>query len=77
MPVVAENQTNSIIGTRDNIVTGQAKKKIEYILIPFYTTDPLIPQGPKDSEEDIGMKPIEVNESGAFDKCEEDEQDTR
>ncbi|GJT67419.1 putative ribonuclease H-like domain-containing protein [Tanacetum coccineum] len=33
--------------------------------------------GPKDSEEDVGMKPIVVNESGASDKCEEDDQDTR
>ncbi|GJR91376.1 hypothetical protein Tco_0215387 [Tanacetum coccineum] len=38
-------------GTRDNIVVGQAKKKKEheqeYILIPFYTTDPLISEDPK------------------------------
>ncbi|GJW68229.1 putative ribonuclease H-like domain-containing protein [Tanacetum coccineum] len=69
---VAENQTNGIVGTRDNIVAGQAEKKIEpeqeYILIPFCTTDPLISQGPKDSEEDVSMKPIEVNESGASNK---------
>ncbi|GJR91056.1 putative ribonuclease H-like domain-containing protein [Tanacetum coccineum] len=81
VPVVAGNQTNGIAGTRDNIVAGQAEKKIEpeqeYILIPFCTTDPLISQGPKDSEEDVGMKPTEVNESGASDKGEEDEQDTR
>ncbi|GJW52263.1 hypothetical protein Tco_0093614 [Tanacetum coccineum] len=61
VPVVAGNQTNSIAGTRDNIVTSQAEKKIEpeqeYILIPFCTTDPLISQGPKDSEEDSGMNP--------------------
>ncbi|GJZ39907.1 putative ribonuclease H-like domain-containing protein [Tanacetum coccineum] len=78
---VAGNQTNGIAGTRDNIVAGQAEKKIEpeqeYILIPFCTTDPLISQGPKDSEEDVSMKPTEVNESGASDKGEEDEQDTR
>ncbi|GKC89467.1 retrovirus-related pol polyprotein from transposon TNT 1-94 [Tanacetum coccineum] len=59
--VVAGNQTNSIAGTRDNIVTGQAKKKTEpeqeYILIPFCITNPLISQGPKDSEEDSRMKP--------------------
>ncbi|GKD16472.1 putative ribonuclease H-like domain-containing protein, partial [Tanacetum coccineum] len=59
----------------------QAEKKTkpeqEYILIPFCTTDPLISQGPKDSEEDVGMKPTKVNESGASDKGEEDEQDTR
>ncbi|GKC73946.1 putative ribonuclease H-like domain-containing protein [Tanacetum coccineum] len=79
--VIAGNQTNSIAGKRDNIVAGQAKKKIEpeqeYILIPFWTTDPLISQGPKDSEEDVGMKPTKVNKSGASDKGEEDEQDTR
>ncbi|GJV05654.1 hypothetical protein Tco_1343310 [Tanacetum coccineum] len=79
--VVVGNQTNGIAGTKDNIVAGQAQKekepKQEYILIPFCTTDPLISQGPKDSEEDAGMKPTEVNESGAFDKGEEDDQDTR
>ncbi|GKD32473.1 ribonuclease H-like domain-containing protein [Tanacetum coccineum] len=46
VPVVAGKQTNGIAGTRDYIITGQAKKKIEpkqeYILIPFCTTDPLI-----------------------------------
>ncbi|GJY50829.1 putative ribonuclease H-like domain-containing protein, partial [Tanacetum coccineum] len=77
----AGNQTNGIAGKRDNIVAGQAKKKIEpeqdYILIPFCTTDPLISQGSKDSEKDVGMKPTEVNESRASDKGEEDEQDTR
>ncbi|GJY13489.1 hypothetical protein Tco_0382798, partial [Tanacetum coccineum] len=81
VPVVAGNQTNGITKTRDNIVAGQAEKKTkpeqEYILIPFCTTDPLISQGPKDSEEDVGMKPTKVNESGASDKGEEDEQDTR
>ncbi|GJY43192.1 retrovirus-related pol polyprotein from transposon TNT 1-94 [Tanacetum coccineum] len=81
VPVVAENQTNGIGGTRDNIVAGQAEKKIEpekeYILIPFCTTNPLISQGPKDSKEDVGIKPTEVNESGASNKGEEDAQDTR
>ncbi|GJZ32958.1 ribonuclease H-like domain-containing protein [Tanacetum coccineum] len=33
--------------------------------------------GPKDSEEDVRMKPTEVNESGASDKGEEVDQDTR
>ncbi|GKC45146.1 putative ribonuclease H-like domain-containing protein [Tanacetum coccineum] len=59
VPVVAGNQTNGIAGTRDNIVTGQAEKKTEpeqeYILIPICTTNPLISQGPKDSEEDAGL----------------------
>ncbi|GKD35503.1 putative ribonuclease H-like domain-containing protein, partial [Tanacetum coccineum] len=70
-----------IAETRDNIVTGQAEKKTEpeqeFILIPFYTTDLLISQGPKDSKEDSGMKPTEVDESGALDKDEEDNQATR
>ncbi|GJQ95062.1 putative ribonuclease H-like domain-containing protein [Tanacetum coccineum] len=81
VPFVVRNQTNGIARTRDNIVTGQAKKKTEpkqeYILIPFCTTNPLISQGPKDSEEDFGMKPTEVDASGASDKYEEDDQATR
>ncbi|GJV55311.1 hypothetical protein Tco_1456316 [Tanacetum coccineum] len=60
---------------------GQAKKKTEpeqeYILIPICTTDPLISQGPKESEKDVGIKPTEVNVSGASDKDREDDQATR
>ncbi|GKA59108.1 retrovirus-related pol polyprotein from transposon TNT 1-94, partial [Tanacetum coccineum] len=81
VPVVAGNQTNGIVGTKDNIVAGQAQKEKdpeqEYILIPLCTTDPLISQGPKDSEGDAGMKPTEVDERGASDKNEKDAQDTR
>ncbi|GKD58208.1 putative ribonuclease H-like domain-containing protein [Tanacetum coccineum] len=81
MPVVVGNQTNGITGTRDNIVIGQAKKKIEheqeYILIPFCTTDPFISQGPKDSEEDSGMKLTEVDVNRASNKDGEDDQATR
>ncbi|GJV66027.1 putative ribonuclease H-like domain-containing protein [Tanacetum coccineum] len=79
--VVAGNQTNGIAGTRDNIVASQAKKKTEpkqeYILIPLCTTDPLISQGPKDSEEDSGMKSTKADVSGASDKDGEDDQATR
>ncbi|GJT13733.1 putative ribonuclease H-like domain-containing protein [Tanacetum coccineum] len=81
VPVVTGNQTNGIAGTRDNIVTRQAEKKTEpeqeYILIPFCTTDPLISQGPKDSEEDSGMKPTKLDVNGASDKDGEDDQATR
>ncbi|GKF78029.1 hypothetical protein Tco_0230499, partial [Tanacetum coccineum] len=67
--------------TRDNIIAGQAKKKTgpeqEYILIPICTIDPLISQGPKDSKEDAGVKPKEVDESEASDKDGKDEQDSR
>ncbi|GJS32060.1 putative ribonuclease H-like domain-containing protein [Tanacetum coccineum] len=80
VPIVAGNQTNGIAGTRDNIVTCQAEKKIEpeqeYILIPICTTDPLICQGPKDSKEDAEVKPIELDESEALDKDGKDDQDT-
>ncbi|GJR90793.1 putative ribonuclease H-like domain-containing protein [Tanacetum coccineum] len=81
VPTIIGNQTNGIAGTKDNIVTCQVEKKTEpgqeYILIPFGTTDPLISQGPKDSEEDSGMKPTEVYVSGASNKDGEDEQATR
>ncbi|GJR13502.1 retrovirus-related pol polyprotein from transposon TNT 1-94 [Tanacetum coccineum] len=81
VPVVAGNQTNGIAGTKDNIIAGQAEKKKapeqEYIIIPLYTTDPLISQGPKDSNEDGGMKPTEVDEGGASDNNGKDAQDTR
>ncbi|GKG02268.1 hypothetical protein Tco_0306973, partial [Tanacetum coccineum] len=54
MPVIAGNQTNGITRNKDNIVAGQAVKKIEpeqeYILIHLCTTDPLISQDPKDRE---------------------------
>ncbi|GKF65844.1 hypothetical protein Tco_0192361, partial [Tanacetum coccineum] len=39
--------------------------------------DPLISQGPKDSEGDTGMKPTEVDERGASNKNEKNAQDTR
>ncbi|GJV84987.1 ribonuclease H-like domain-containing protein [Tanacetum coccineum] len=78
---VAENQTNGIAGTRDNIVGGQAEKKKEpeqeYILIPFYTTNPLISQDPKVSEEDAEEKPTKMDEGGASDKDRKDKQATR
>ncbi|GJU52895.1 putative ribonuclease H-like domain-containing protein [Tanacetum coccineum] len=81
VPVVTGNQTNGIAGTRDNIIAGQAKKKAEpkqeYILIPICTTDPLICQGPKDSEEDARVKSTEVDESEALNKDGKDEQDSR
>ncbi|GJU20123.1 putative ribonuclease H-like domain-containing protein [Tanacetum coccineum] len=79
--VVTGNQTNGIARTRDNIVTGHAEKKTgreqEYILIPICTTDPLISQDPKVSEEDDEEKPTEMDESEALDKDGEDDQATR
>ncbi|GJS71372.1 putative ribonuclease H-like domain-containing protein [Tanacetum coccineum] len=81
VPVVVGNQTNGIAGSRDNIVAGQAEKKAEpeqeYIQIPICTTDPLISQGPKESEEDARVKPTEVDKSKASNKDGKDEQDSR
>ncbi|GKD34398.1 ribonuclease H-like domain-containing protein, partial [Tanacetum coccineum] len=72
VPVVVGNQTNGIVRTRDNIITGQAEKKTEpkqkYILIPICTTDPLIFQDPKVSKEDVEEKPTEMDENRASDK---------
>ncbi|GJY03703.1 putative ribonuclease H-like domain-containing protein, partial [Tanacetum coccineum] len=75
--VFADNQTNGIVGTKDNIVAGQAEKKEpeqEYIMIPFCTTDPLISQGPKNSEENARKKPTKVDESGVLDNGGQDDQ---
>ncbi|GKC41176.1 putative ribonuclease H-like domain-containing protein [Tanacetum coccineum] len=72
VPALTGNQINRIAGTKDNIVTGQDEKKTEpeqeFILIPFCTTDPLISQGPKDSEEYSGIKPQEGSLKGYFNK---------
>ncbi|GJS31834.1 putative ribonuclease H-like domain-containing protein [Tanacetum coccineum] len=81
VPVAAGNKTNGITGTKDNIVAGQAQKEKEpeqeYILIPLCTTDPLISQGPKDSEGDAGMKPTEVDENEVSDKSGKHDQEAR
>ncbi|GJX89035.1 hypothetical protein Tco_0341049 [Tanacetum coccineum] len=53
------------------------KKNLNKILIPLCITDPLISQGPKDSEGDAGIKHTEVDERGASDKNKKDAQDTR
>nr|GEV91978.1 putative ribonuclease H-like domain-containing protein [Tanacetum cinerariifolium] len=76
--VVTGNQTNGIAGTKDNIVAGQAKKKKEleqeYHLLHICIINPLISQGPKDSEVDAGKKAIEVDESGVSDNGRQDDQ---
>ncbi|GJT10483.1 putative ribonuclease H-like domain-containing protein [Tanacetum coccineum] len=49
----------------------------EYILIPICTTDPLIFQDPKVSEETVKEKPTEMEENGALDKDGKDDQAIR
>ncbi|GKG18836.1 hypothetical protein Tco_0375935, partial [Tanacetum coccineum] len=65
----------------DNIVAGHTQKEKdpeqEYILIPLCITNPLISQGPRDSEGDAGMNLTKVDERGASDKNEKDAQDTK
>nr|GEW50854.1 retrovirus-related Pol polyprotein from transposon TNT 1-94 [Tanacetum cinerariifolium] len=79
--VVAVFQTNDIAGTKDNIVEDQAEKKKEheqeYILIPIFTTDPLISQGPKDSAVNVRKKATEVHESQVSKNGKHDDQVTR
>ncbi|GJV02715.1 putative ribonuclease H-like domain-containing protein [Tanacetum coccineum] len=81
VPIAAGNKTNGIAGDKDNIVAVQAQKEKEheqeYILIPLFTTDPLISQGPKDCEGDAGIKPTEVDENEASDKSGKHDQGAR
>nr|GEY89935.1 ribonuclease H-like domain-containing protein [Tanacetum cinerariifolium] len=79
--VVVGFQTNSIAGTKDNIVAGQAEKKKEpeqeYILIPIDTTNLLISQGPKDSAVEARKKTTKVDESQVSDNGRQDDKVTR
>ncbi|GJW78729.1 retrotransposon protein, putative, ty1-copia subclass [Tanacetum coccineum] len=65
--IEAVNQTNGIVGTRDNIVASQAEKnkepEQEYILIPIYITDPLISQGPKGNTPVSTAEPSSINDA--------------
>nr|GEU94133.1 hypothetical protein [Tanacetum cinerariifolium] len=69
--VVAENQTNGIAGSKENLVAGQDDKKKElkqeYIMIPICITDPLLSQCSKDSAVDAEKKAPKVDESKASD----------
>ncbi|GKB76939.1 ribonuclease H-like domain-containing protein, partial [Tanacetum coccineum] len=68
-------------GKADEGFFCHAEKKIEpgqeYILISIFTTDPLISQDPKVSEEDAEEMPTEIDESGASDKDGKNNQATR
>nr|GEU51526.1 hypothetical protein [Tanacetum cinerariifolium] len=81
VPVGTRNQTNGIAGTKENLVACQVKKKKEleqeYILIPICTTNPLISQDAKDSEEDAGKKAPKVAASEASDNGGQDNQVSR
>nr|GEU40494.1 copia protein [Tanacetum cinerariifolium] len=76
--VVAGNQTNGIVGSKENLVAGKNDKqkelKQEYILIPICTTDPLISQGTKDGAVDVRNKAPKVDESEALDNVGKNDQ---
>ncbi|GJU92115.1 putative ribonuclease H-like domain-containing protein [Tanacetum coccineum] len=59
-PIVAGNQTNGNVGTKENIDACQARKKIvpnqEYILLPLLTSDLSLSKSSKDSP-DVRFKP--------------------
>ncbi|GJR22613.1 putative ribonuclease H-like domain-containing protein [Tanacetum coccineum] len=77
---VAERKNRTLIEAARTISSQVQKEKEpeqKYILIPLCTTDPLISQDHKNREEDVGVKPSEVDESGASDKEEEDNQASR
>nr|GEZ35126.1 hypothetical protein [Tanacetum cinerariifolium] len=75
------NQSNGIAGTKEKLVACQdAKKKEleqEYILIPIFTTSPLIFQDAKNSEEDAGKKAPEDDIGEASDNGGHDNQVSR
>ncbi|GJW36141.1 hypothetical protein Tco_0059061 [Tanacetum coccineum] len=81
VPVAARSKTNGIVGTKDNIIAGQAQMEKEpeqeYILIPLCITDLLISQGPEDCEGDAGMKPTEVDENETSNKSGKHDQEAR
>ncbi|GKA51963.1 ribonuclease H-like domain-containing protein [Tanacetum coccineum] len=80
----ASNQSNGNACTKENIDAGQAGKKIvpdqEYILLPLWTSDQSLSQGPKNTKVDAGKKVTEVleKESGVSSKEDDkDDQDLR
>ncbi|GKD55968.1 ribonuclease H-like domain-containing protein, partial [Tanacetum coccineum] len=63
--VVTENQTNGNASTKENIDAGQDGKKNvpdqKYILLPLFTSDPLLSKTSKDFP-DVGFKRLEEEE---------------
>ncbi|GJS93152.1 putative ribonuclease H-like domain-containing protein, partial [Tanacetum coccineum] len=64
-PVIIGNQSNSSAGTKACNDAGKARMETvhgkDYILLPLWTTDPLLSQSPKSSP-DAGFKPSGDNE---------------
>nr|GEY78439.1 retrovirus-related Pol polyprotein from transposon TNT 1-94 [Tanacetum cinerariifolium] len=81
VPVVDGNQTNGNAKSKKKLVARQddMKKELEqeYILIPIYTTDPLLSQGSKDSAVDAGKKAPKVGKSKPSDNGRKNDQVSR
>nr|GEU50463.1 putative ribonuclease H-like domain-containing protein [Tanacetum cinerariifolium] len=79
--VVTGNQSNGIERTKENLAACQDEKKKEleqeYILLPIYTTGPLISQDAKDSAEDAGKKAPEVDAGETLDNGGQNKQVSR
>nr|GEU76232.1 hypothetical protein [Tanacetum cinerariifolium] len=77
--VVAGNQSNGNAGTKENIDAGQAGKKTvpnqEYILLPLWTSNPLLSQGPKNTEDNVSKKVSKVLEKESRVSSKEDDKD--
>ncbi|GJS73822.1 putative ribonuclease H-like domain-containing protein [Tanacetum coccineum] len=66
-PVIAGNQTNGDAGTKESIYASQAGKKIvpdqEYILLPLWTSNPLLSKGPKNTKDYASKKVTKDSEN--------------
>ncbi|GJT23527.1 putative ribonuclease H-like domain-containing protein [Tanacetum coccineum] len=78
-PVIAGNQSNGNAGTKENIGACPVGKKTvpdqEYILLPLWTSDPLLSKGLKNTEDYAGKKVTKVPETESRVSSKEDEKD--
>ncbi|GKE76680.1 putative ribonuclease H-like domain-containing protein [Tanacetum coccineum] len=78
-PVIAGNQANCNVGTKESIDACQARKKTitdqEYILLPLWTSDPSLSKGPKNTEDYAGKKVTKVLETEIGVSSKEDDKD--
>nr|GEW91772.1 hypothetical protein [Tanacetum cinerariifolium] len=77
--VVAGNQSNGNEGTKENINASRAGKKTipnqEYILLPLWTSDPLLSQGLKNTKDNAGKKFTKVPKKKSEVSSKEDDKD--
>ncbi|GKB69273.1 hypothetical protein Tco_0930685 [Tanacetum coccineum] len=80
-PVVAGNQTNGNIGTKESIDVGQARKKTvpshEYILLPLWTPDSPISSSIKSSNDNVADDAEKKSTKDLAKEGDKDDQDLR